>query len=105
MDKRTLRQNRALHLWFTQIAEALNEAGLDMKAVLKPSIDINWTATTVKEYLWRPVQKLVLDKTSTTELDKAKEIDQVFDTINRFLGERGIHVSFPSIEEIIHYEE
>ena len=42
------------------IANALNDAGLDMKKVLKPEIDIPWNTATVKEYLWRPVQNLQL---------------------------------------------
>lgn len=42
LDKRerTLTQNRAIHLWFTMLADALNDAGLDMRTVLKPEIEI-----------------------------------------------------------------
>jgi hypothetical protein len=98
--QRTIAQNRALHLWFTQLAEALNEAGLDMRATLKPEISINWTGEGIKEYLWRPVQKLQVKKQSTTELT-TDEIDKIWETLNRFLGEKfGVHVPFPSIEEL-----
>jgi hypothetical protein len=38
----------------------------------------------VKEYLWRPLQKAILGKQSTTELT-TKEIDKVFDTNKKFL--------------------
>src|SRR3990167_11125492 len=76
---RTARQNRAMHLLYRFIATTLNDAGYDMRAVLKPEIDIPWNGKTVKEYLWRPIQKLQLKKESTTELT-TKEIDEVFDT-------------------------
>ena len=99
--KRTDRQNRALHVLFDHLAETLNENGLDMRKTLKPEINIDWTGRSVKEYLWKPVQAAQLNKRSTTELT-TKEIDQVFDTINRHLGERfGIHIPFPSIEDAI----
>lgn len=101
MEKRTTKQNRALHLYFTMVADALNLSGLDMKKVLKPEVDIPWNGGTIKEYLWRPLQKAQLQKESTTELT-TKEIDLVFDTLNRFLGEKwGIHEPFPSIETLI----
>ena len=66
--QRTDQQNRALHLYFTQLAKILNEAGLDMRKVLKPSINIPWTAKSIKENLWRPIMKIQLGKDSTTEL-------------------------------------
>ena len=98
---RTNQQNRALHVLFNLLAEELNEHGFDMKRTLKPEVDIPWNPVTVKEYLWRPIQQAQLHKTSTKELT-TKEIDEVFDTINKHLGERlGIHVPFPSIEELM----
>lgn len=99
--KRTAAQNRAIHLMYTMIAQSLNEAGFDMKRTLKKDVAIPWNPTTVKEYLWRPIQKAQLGKESTTELN-TKEIDEVFDTLNRHLGEvTGVHVPFPSIEEVL----
>ena len=95
---RTNRQNRALHVYFTLLGEALNDAGADMRSVIREGIDIPWTPTTVKEYLWRPVQEQQLGKKSTTELT-TKEIDEIYDTINRAIGERtGVHVPFPCIQ-------
>ena len=99
--QRTIQQNKALHKWFELVADELNDAGLDMKKVLKPNIDISWTKSSIKEYLWRPVQYAMLGKKSTRNLSK-KQIDPVWEQINRFLGEKhGIHVGFPSIENFI----
>ena len=101
MPGRTLKQNAALHLYFTFVAEALNDAGLDMRAVLKPSVEIPWTSESVKEFLWRPIQRLMVNKPSTTRLT-TREIDMIFETLNRHLGEKfGITENFPSIEPII----
>lgn len=103
--KRTNQQNKALHVLFQLLANTLNEAGLDMRQTLKPEIEIPWSGPSVKEFLWRPIQTTQLQKKSTTELTTV-EIDQVFDTINKHLGERfGLHVPFPSIEEIILRQE
>lgn len=100
-QKRTARQNRALHVLFDLFAQNLNDNGLDMKKTLKPTVDIPWSAAGVKEYLWRPVQKAQLNKDSTTQLT-TKEIDMVFDTLNKHMGEKfGLHVPFPSIETVL----
>lgn len=98
---RTLQQNRALHLLFDMLADELNSAGLDMRKVLKPGIAIPWTKTSVKEFLWRPVQRSMFGKVSTIQIT-TKELQDTFDVLNRHLGEQfGLHVPFPSIEEII----
>ncbi len=97
---RTDKQNAALHLYFTQLSEALNDAGFDMKKLIKKEIDIPWTPINVKEYLWRPIQKELLKKKSTTEL-KTTDIDKVYDVLNELLGERtGIFIPWPCIEEL-----
>lgn len=101
--KRTAQQNRALHVLYQLMADNLNDNGLDMRKTLKPGVEIPWSARSVKEYLWRPVQEAQLNKKSTTELTTV-EIDKVFDTLNKHLGEKfGLHTPFPSIETLIHY--
>jgi len=92
--KRTLKQNSALHLYFQLLADQLNEAGLDMRVVLKPEVSIPWGKDTIKDFLWRPIQRFQLGKKSTTELTTA-EIDKVFEVLNRHLSEK-----FPEIEHI-----
>lgn len=92
---RTLSQNNAMHLWFEHLATELNDAGLDQRKVLKPSIDIPWSAIAVKEQLWRPIQEALVHKVSTTELTK-QEVTRVFEILNRHLGEKfGLHVEWP----------
>lgn len=98
MGKRTIAQNRSLHLYFTLLSDELNTAGLDQRKVLKPSIQIPWTPESTKEMLWRPIQEAMFKKESTRELTSA-EIDKVYDVLNRHLGETtGVYVGFPSEE-------
>lgn len=98
-DTRTTQQNRALHLYFTHLAEELNAAGYSVYKTLKHDVEIDWTPSLVKELLWRPVQVVMTEKHSTTELDKLEEITKIYDTLNRYLGEKtGVFVPFPSEE-------
>jgi len=98
VDKpRTSQQNRALHLWFQQVADELNGGGYNVQLVIKEQLDVDWTGELVKELLWRMVMIAVVGKRSTTELKKHEEIDTIYDTLNRHLGEKfGIHVAFPN---------
>lgn len=105
MEKqRTPKQNRSEHKLFRLYADALNDAGMDMRKTLKPEtwaeIDIPWTSETFKEHIWKVILKAQTGKDSTTEMT-TKEIDEVFETLNRHAGEKWhIHVDFPSKEDI-----
>jgi hypothetical protein len=102
--KRTIQQNRALHKYFELLAKELNFAGLDMKTVLKPEVNIPWSTQTVKDFLWRPIMKAYLGKRSTTEMT-TKDIDEIFEILNKHLGERfgewASFVPWPSIEQLM----
>jgi hypothetical protein len=102
---RTSRQNRALHLFFRQLVEELDNAGLDMKAVIKPEVDIPWTTDLAKEYLWRPLQKAMLGTESTRDLETG-DISKVYETLNRHLANKfGVSVPFPEIFRLLYEEE
>lgn len=98
--QRTGQQNNAIHLGCKLIADTLNDAGLDMRKVLKPEIEIPWTTISVKDHLFRPVMKATTSKESTKELSKLGEIEVVWDTVMRFLGQNhGVdYIPFPSNE-------
>ena len=98
MTQRTSQQNKALHKYFTLLADELNAAGYDMRRTLKPGVDIPWSPELVKQYLWKSIQEAMLGSDSTRELT-TKEIGQVYDVLNKHLGETtGVHVAFPSKE-------
>lgn len=100
-SRRTLSQNRALHLFCGQLAEALNEAGYDMRRTLKQGVDIPWSQNTVKEHLWRPLQEVVTGEHSTKKPTPA-EYTKIYEVLSRHLGEKlGVHVEWPCEENQI----
>lgn len=95
MTQRTDQQNKALHKFFSLLADKMNEQGLEIPHVIHTSIW--WTPHDVKERLWKPLQEAMYGKASTTELDKHWEIDKVYDQLMKILGERGVEfVDFPN---------
>ena len=97
--QRTTKQNSALHLWLTRLAAVLNAAGLDMKKVLKPSVDIPWTQDSAKEYLWRPIQIAMSGEVSTATADKDDYL-QTYETLNRHLSIKfGVSLEWPTSED------
>lgn len=101
--KRTEKQNRALHLFFTMLADELNGAGYDMKKTLREDVDIPWTPVNIKENLWRPLMRAYLHIESTKNL-KSGDCDKVYEILNKTIGERtGVYVPWPSEELIESY--
>jgi hypothetical protein len=93
--KRTIQQNKAFHKYFTMLGDSLNDAGLDMKKVLKPGVEIPWTPEMVKKHLWNPIQYVMLDKDSTTKLN-TDEVDKVYKVLSRHISDKfGVNVEFP----------
>lgn len=98
--QRTITQNAALHVYFDDLATVLNEAGLDMRKTLKAEINISWSKESIKEYLFKPIMKLMTVKKSTTELT-TDEVTKLYDILNNNLGTKfGIYVPFPTKQEL-----
>lgn len=95
--QRTTPQNNSAHLWMQEIAEALNASGhtVNSKAILR--LDVPWTKSSVKEFLFRSImQAMYPEKTSTTQLTK-EEWSNVVEALNLAIGERaGVYVEYPS---------
>lgn len=100
-NKRTIQQNKSLHLYLTKVAEELNAAGLERKITITMGADVPWSAETIKEVIWRSIQHAQTGKYSTAELT-TKEYSEVWETVNRFIGENfGVHVPVQSYEDKI----
>lgn len=98
---RSVKQNAALHLWYTQLADELNSQGCDMRQVISQDIDIPWSLYTIKEHLFRPTMKAMFGYRSTKQL-KTGDIDKIFDVISKAISERtGVFIPFPSIETLM----
>jgi hypothetical protein len=95
---RTYRQNRAIHLLFRRIAEALNEAGFEIKHPFKHDLEIPWSEHSVKDLLYRPIisSYFKIERSSlldTAQLSESMEI--LVDAVNR---NTGVYVPIPSQE-------
>lgn len=97
--QRSILQNRSLHKYLTQIAEALADSGQDMRVVVK--LPIKPTLENVKQELWKPVMTAMYpDIESTTQLS-TKQIQAVYEVFNYAMGTRlGVSLPWPSIEEM-----
>ena len=92
---RTERQNNAMHLWFRQMAEKLNDAGYSNKHPFNLQVEIPFTEGLVKEMLYKPIIKAMYQKTSTTKLT-GRELSEAAEVLVRWLSEKkGIYVPFP----------
>ena len=104
---RTKRQNNALHLFLSRLSKALNDAGYDMRKTLKPDAEIPWDneGKNAKNNLWRPVQKALTGKESTTDLETV-EVSQVYEALNNHIASKfGVHVAFPEIYQLLYEQE
>lgn len=100
-DKRTIAQNNALHLYFTQVAKQMADAGYTVQYILNFSADLQPTPSFVKR-LWQELQLRILNKRHTRQLRKQEDIDKVYDEFNLFLAEK-LHlenIPFPSLENL-----
>lgn len=94
---RTSQQNRALHLFFTFVADELNNLGIHFvyKGLKGHDIETEWTPLTFKEFTWKPIQKTLFGTETTTKLTTS-QINKIVDVIINFFGEKGIEISFPN---------
>lgn len=91
-------QNAAMHQYFKMLMVALNDAGLDVRRTMRADVSVPWNEKLVKELIWRPVQRAMKGKDSTTALFKM-ELSDIYEVINRHMSENhGVHVPWPCIE-------
>ena len=101
MTKRTNTQNASLSLYCTQMATALNDAGIDQKAYFERinNLDVPNTMESVKS-VFRAVNKKMYDNESTTKLD-TKTIQEVYLAVDRGHAQKfGISLPWPSQESL-----
>jgi len=94
-ENRTERQNSAMHLWFRQIAEELNDCGCWVRHPFSDTLEIPFTDVLVKEMLYKPIIKAMYDKNSTGKLT-VRELSESAEVLVRWLSEnKQVYVPFP----------
>ncbi len=97
LDKRSVKQNQAIHLWCKQIAETLNQENFYIQDVIK--INTEWDMIKVKEMLFKPVVMSLYTKDSTTKLNKS-EFELIIDTLCLIMAQKGVQLpEFPHKEK------
>ena len=92
---RTEKQNNAMHVWFRQLAEQLNEAGHTMPHPFDDDFELSFTEVRVKEILFKPIIEAMYDKKSTAKLT-TKELSDAAEELIRYLSEhKGVYVPWP----------
>ena len=102
MTKQTDTQRNAEHLWFEQIAQALNDAGYDQKLVFSRAegLEVPNTKESVKD-IFRAVARQLYQVNSTAELTTGQTV-KVGDAVARgFAVKFGIDVPWPSDESLM----
>jgi hypothetical protein len=94
-EKRTKQQNKSLHLYCQQVADALNEAGISYKMLLE-GIEITNTMESTKN-LFRLIGGAKFNKYSTADLT-TKQLMGIFEDFNEIIARKGIHIAWPSEE-------
>lgn len=96
--KRTDQQRKAIEVYCRMLGECMNLAGYEQRAVfalMKEGFDIPWSQDTVKENMFKPLVKAMLNKDSTADL-APDEVNKVYEVLNRWTGEKlGVTVDFP----------
>lgn len=99
--KRSNQENKALHVFFQNIAFELNRLGMEFtfRGIKGMDIQTTYTPDIVKEFLWKPLQNALLSKSSTTELTH-QDISMIFEILGKWFAENAIEISFPSVESL-----
>lgn len=70
--QRTSQQRKAIEVFCRNLAEVLNDSGMDMQAVFSvKEVSVPWSQDTVKDVLFRPIMKAMFDIDSTADLERA----------------------------------
>lgn len=99
---RTLAQNRALHIYATEVATELNNSGIGIDVFFK-NVQADHTMESVK-FLWQGFAMAKYGKKGTSQLTTS-ELNAVFEEVNRHIASFGLHIPFPSQENSPSYIE
>lgn len=96
--QRTSSQQKALEVYCRLVAQELNRKGITFEVFFKEGYQVPWSQGLVKDEVWRPVQRAIVGKESTTE-PCTIEYPKIYDRINDKLARHGIHVPWPEKEK------
>lgn len=99
---RTPKQRNALQLYCRKLSELLNESGIS-QAVFFQEMEADYTEEMIKG-LFRKFAKVKYNKDSTAKLNRG-EVIAIYDEINRHIAKFGLHMAWPSEEELYYQSQ
>lgn len=103
MTQRTDQQRKAIEVYCRNVATELAKQGHTMQDVVKEikKAEILPTQSLIKEVVWNGISTAMLQKSSSTNLEKS-EVTLVYEAMNKWLGQNfGVHIPFPVDEKKI----
>lgn len=93
--QRTIQQNNAMHKYFQEVADELNQSGIE-PAIFLENFEISHTPESVKD-IFRQIGNQKFGKDSTAKFN-TNEINQILQEMDRQLAKFGLIINFPSWE-------
>ncbi len=93
---RTFKQNNALHLLFTRLADGLNDAGFGIPHPMNSEMEMPYSQESVKTLLWTPIIQSIYGTTRSSHLDTEQlshAAEVMIDAVNLSTG---VYIPFPS---------
>jgi len=86
--QRTNQQRKAIEVFCAQLADVLNDSGMDMQAVFDvKEVSVPWSQERVKDVLFRPIMAALLGISSTVDLERA-DCSRVHNVLCKNLSEK-----------------
>lgn len=101
-DGVTDQQRKAIFVFCGKLAKAFNDAGIPRAVEIGPGyvIESGWNKDSVYKDIWCTLQTVTVGTDTVRRLEK-KQVDEVYDVINRDIAApRGIHIPFPRWEDL-----
>ena len=102
---RTLKQNRALHKYFTMLSTHLNDLNIEFTydGLNNHQLTMPYTPELVKDFFWRPIQLTLYGVKSTAKIN-TEQMNGIIDVISNFFAKKGVYVEFPTNDLMISAE-
>ena len=98
--QRTSKQQAAIEVYCRELAGAMNDAGFDMTTFpYREGFKLKWTQESVKQTFWKPTQRHLFGKKSSTQLNTS-EVSEVYEAVDLGISQNtGVSIEFPHREE------
>lgn len=91
--KRTSQQNKSLHKYLEELSRELNNAGIDVKVMVK-NLRV-WSTPEMLKVIFKAIAFEKYQVTSTADLT-TKQLTECYEEMNRLTSSVGVAIPFPS---------